>query len=141
MEENSVEFGFDHVHFLVSDVRVLTEYFERVFGMETLEFLDDHKGAAYSIFQLGGGTLKIRGMRDEDAPDARHPNLVEGLDHVGFAVDDVEASVAWLESRGAEVLMPPRNTGIGGRSIAFIKGPGNVRIELCERVSYSGPKI
>lgn len=133
-----VAFGFDHVHFLVSDVRALTEYFERVFGMKTLEFLDDHKGAAYSIFQLGGGTLRIRGMREGDAPDARQPNLVEGLDHVGFAVDDVGAAVAWLESRGAEVMMAPRKTGIGGRSIAFIKGPGNVRIELCERVSYSG---
>ena len=140
LEGNSVEFGFDHVHFLVSDVRALTEYFERVFEMETLEFLDDHKGAAYSIFQLGSGTLRIRGMREDDVPDARQPNLVEGLDPVGFAVDDVEASVAWLESRGAEVLMPSQRTGIGGRSIAFIKGPGNVRIELCERVSHSEPK-
>ncbi|MBT3821673.1 MAG: hypothetical protein HOG04_09780, partial [Nitrospinaceae bacterium] len=66
LEGNSVEFGFDHVHFLVSDVRALTEYFERVFEMETLEFLDDHKGAAYSIFQLGSGTLRIRGMREDD---------------------------------------------------------------------------
>jgi predicted enzyme related to lactoylglutathione lyase len=79
-------------------------------------------------------------MREDDAPDAREPNLVEGLDHIGFAVDDVEAAVKWLESRGAEVMMAPQRTGIGGRSIAFIKGPGNVRIELCGRVSLGGPE-
>lgn len=133
-----MEFGFDHVHFLVSDVRALTGYFERVFGMEAVEYIEDHKGAAYAIFRLGGGTLRIRGMREGDAPDARAPRLVEGLDHVGFAVDDVDAAVAWLASRGAEVLDAPQRTGIGGRAIAFIRGPGNVRIELCERMRIGG---
>ena len=113
-----MEFGFDHVHFLVSDVRALTGYFERVFGMEAVEYIDDHKGAAYAIFRLGGGTLRIRGMREGDAPDARAPRLVEGLDHVGFAVEDVDAAVAWLASRGAEVLdAPPSGPASGaGRS-------------------------
>ncbi len=133
-----MEFGFDHVHFLVSDVRALTDYFERVFGMEVFEYLDDHKGAPYSICRLGEGTVRIRGMREGDAPDAREPHLVEGLDHVGFAVDDVEAAADWLEARGAEIMMAPQRTGIGGRAIAFIRGPGNVRIELCERVRLGG---
>ena len=136
--ETAMEFGFDHVHFLVSDVRALTGYFECVFGMEAVEYIDDHKGAAYAIFRLGGGTLQIRGMREGDAPDARAPRFVEGLDHVGFAVEDVDAAVAWLASRGAEVLDAPQRTGIGGRAIAFIRGPGNVRIELCERVRIGG---
>ena len=133
-----MEFGFDHVHYLVSDVRALTEYFERVFGMEIVEYIDDHKGAAYAIFRLGGGTLRIRGMREGDVPDTCAPHLVEGLDHVGFAVKDVDASIVWLESRGAEVMDAPQRTGIGGRTIAFVRGPRNVRIELCERVGSDG---
>ncbi len=133
-----MKFDFDHVHFLVSDVRALTDYFERVFGMKAVEYIDDHKGAAYAIFRLGGGTLRIRGMREDDSPDSRAPSLVEGLDHVGFAVDDVDATTAWLESRGAEILMTPQRTGIGGRVIAFVRGPGNVRIEICERVPPAG---
>jgi len=133
-----MEFGFDHIHYLVSDVRALAEYFERVFGMEIVEYIDDHKGAAYAIFRLGGGTLRIRGMREGDVPDACAPRLVEGLDHVAFAVEDVDASIVWLESRGAEVMDAPQRTGIGGRAIAFVRGPRNVRIELCERVRTDG---
>ena len=133
-----MEFDFDHVHFLVSDARALTDYFERVFGMKAVEYIDDHKRAVYAIFRLGGGTLRTRGVREDDSPDSRAPSLVEGLDHVGFAVDDVDATTAWLESRGADILMAPQRTGIGGRAIAFIRGPGNVRIEVCERVPPAG---
>lgn len=130
-----MEFGFDHVHFLVRDVRALVNYLERVFGLELVEYIENHKGAPYAIFRLGEGSLRIRGMREGDAPDAIAPSLVEGLDHVGFAVEDVGAAVAWLEGRGAEILQKPEPTGIGGRAIAFIRGPGNIRIELCGPVS------
>ncbi len=130
-----MEFGFDHVHFLVRDVRALVDYLEQVFGLELVEYIENHKGAPYAIFRLGGGSLRIRGMREGDAPDAVAPSLVEGLDHVGFAVEDVGTAVAWLEARGAEILQKPEPTGIGGRAIAFIRGPGNIRIELCGPVS------
>jgi catechol 2,3-dioxygenase-like lactoylglutathione lyase family enzyme len=133
-----MEFGFDHVHFLVRDVRALVDYLERLFGLELIEYIEEHKGAPYAIFRLergprlgGGGSLRIRGMREGDAPDAIRPSLVEGLDHVGFATEDVGAAVAWLEARGAEILQKPEPTGIGGRAITFIRGPGNIRIELC----------
>ena len=32
-----MDFGFDHVHFLVSDVRALTDYFDKVFGMKIID--------------------------------------------------------------------------------------------------------
>ena len=129
-----MDWDFDHVHFLARDVHALSKYFAEVFGMELLSFEEDFKGAPYAIHKLGSGDLRIRGHREGDAPDAKGPSLVEGLDHLGLAADDVEKTVAWLESRGAEVLRPPEKTGVGGRTIAFIRGPGNIRIEICERV-------
>lgn len=128
-----MKFGFDHIHFLVRDVRALADYFQDVFGMELSHYDEDFKGAPYAIFRLGSGTLRIRGFREGDAPDALAPGLVEGLDHIGVAVDNVEEATDWLESRGAEIWMKPERSGIGGRAIAFIRGPGNIRIEICER--------
>tara|TARA_B110000014_G_scaffold241104_1_gene209677 strand:- start:862 stop:1260 length:399 start_codon:yes stop_codon:yes gene_type:complete len=132
-----MDFGFDHVHFLVSDVQTLTDYFEKVFGMEVIDYKEDHKGAAYTIFKFGNGTLRIRGMRKDDKPDSRCPDLVEGLDHIGLSVKNVRSALTWLVSRGAEVFQEPEDTGIGGRTIAFIKGPGNIRIELCQKTEYT----
>ncbi len=139
--EVSMKFGFDHVHFLVRDVRALTDYFQDIFGLELTHYDENFKGAPYSIFRLGEGSLRIRGLREGDEPDALAPELVEGLDHVGFAVEDVEETAAWLEARGAEISMKPQRTGIGGRAIAFIRGPGNIRVELCEPPRPGGQKI
>lgn len=136
-----MEFGFDHVHFLVRDVRALTTYFQNVFGLELTHYDEKFKGAPYAIFRLGEGSLRIRGLREGDNPDALSPELVEGLDHVGFAVENVEKTAAWLKGRGAEILQKPQNIGIGGRAIAFIRGPGNIRVELCEFPPSSGGKI
>ena len=136
-----MKFGFDHVHFLVRDVRALTDYFQDIFGLELTHYDENFKGAAYSIFRLGEGSLRIRGLREGDTPDARSPELVEGLDHVGFVVENVAETAAWLEARGAEMLQAPENIGIGGRAIAFIRGPGKIRIELCEPPRPEGQKI
>lgn len=133
-----MEYRYDHVHFLTRDVRAMTDFFERVFELELLSYEEDFKGAAYSILKLGEGDLRIRGYRPGDAPDAVAPELTHGLDHLGVAVDDVEAAVARLVERGAEVDMAPVAAGVGGRMIAFIKGPENIRVEICERPRASG---
>ena len=132
-----MDFGFDHVHFLVSDVRALTDYFDKVFGMKIIDYKENHKGAAYAILRFGDGTLRIRGMRENDDPDSRFSELVEGLDHIGLSVENVRNALAWLVSRGAEVFQEPEDTGIGGRTIAFMKGTGNIKFELCQKTEYT----
>ena len=133
-----MEFRYDHVHYLTRDVRAMADFFERVFELELISYEEDFKGAAYAILKLGEGDLRIRGYRPDDEPDALAPELTHGLDHLGVAVDDVAASVARLVERGAEVDMPPVAAGVGGRMIAFIKGPENIRVEICERPRASG---
>ena len=133
-----MEFRYDHVHYLTRDVRAMADFFENVFELELISYEEDFKGAPYAILKLGEGDLRIRGYRAGDEPDAVGPELTHGLDHLGVAVDDVEAAVARLEERGAVVDMAPVAAGVGGRMIAFIKGPENIRVEICERRSTSG---
>ncbi len=116
----------------------MADFFEKIFELDLISYEEDFKGAPYAIYKLGEGDLRIRGYRPGDDPDAVGPELTHGLDHLGVAVDDVAASVAHLEERGAEVAMPPVAAGVGGRMIAFIKGPENIRIEICERPGSSG---
>lgn len=128
-----MEFQLDHVHFVCRDVRAMGAYFQRVFGAELLRFEEDFKGAPSASLRLGGVNVFVRGLRPGEVPAASAPELVEGLDHVGLAVEDVEAAAAWLKARGAELAREPERSGIGGRAIAFVRGPENIRIELCER--------
>jgi len=60
---------------------------------------------------------------------ASGPHSCLGLDHIGIAVDDLQAAIAGLEAKGAEFLMKPRD---GKGRIAFVKGPDSVNIGLVQ---------
>ena len=55
-----------------------------------------------------------------------------GLDHFGLRVNNLDEAAADLKSKGAEFSMEPKDLRPGLR-IAFVRAPGDVRIELLER--------
>lgn len=125
-----MEWKLDHVHIVSGDVEVMVGYFERVFGGEKVAYNPDLKGSANAIVHLGDLRLYIRGIRPGEKPDAIAPNVVQGVDHFGFTVEDVEKTAEWLRARGAEFSMEPAAVGMGGRTIAFVRGPENIAIEI-----------
>lgn len=80
---------------------------------------------------FGGGRGGARGGRGGGAPAA--PELVgtqgHAIDHIGFEVADLDATVAHLESMGVEVVN--RRT-IGNLSIGFLTDPNGTYIELTQ---------
>ena len=127
-----MEFGFDHIHYVCTDVKAFAEYFQHVFDAEIIRYDGDLKGSPNAVVRIGRLIIFARGIRPEETPDSVEPELVQGLDHFGFGVSDVEVAVEWLRGRGAEIMVEPVRRGIGGRMIAYVRGPGNIRIELCE---------
>ena len=130
-----MEFGFDHIHYVCADVRAFAEYFQKIFDAEIVRYDEDFKGSPNAAIQIGNLVIFARGVRPGETPDSVGPELVQGLDHFGFGVPDVKASVEWLRNKGAEIMLEPVRRGIGGRMIAYVRGPGNIRIELCENAS------
>jgi methylmalonyl-CoA/ethylmalonyl-CoA epimerase len=63
----------------------------------------------------------------------------EGLHHICLEVDDIEATLADLKARGAQLIDETPRTGAHGR-IAFVhpKGAHGVLIELIERTPQQG---
>ncbi len=130
-----MEFGFDHIHYVCRDVKAFADYFRDIFDAEIVRYDEDFKGSPNAAIRIGRLMIFARGIRPEEMPDSVEPELVQGLDHFGFGVPDVEAAVEWLRERGAEIMVEPVRRGIGGRMIAYVRGPGNIRIELCENPS------
>ena len=54
------------------------------------------------------------------------------IDHLGFSVDDLEATLDRLRKDGVKVTAEPRTILNGQIKFAFIEGPDNVAIELLE---------
>lgn len=124
---------FDHVHIICEDLPVVEKYFAEVFEAEEVFRDDDFHGAPNVVLQVGGATLFLRGLRPGEEPGEADPDLIMGLDHFSFAVDDVKKTAAKLKARGADFIRDPGTSGMGGRATAFIRGPENIRIELSER--------
>jgi catechol 2,3-dioxygenase-like lactoylglutathione lyase family enzyme len=55
-----------------------------------------------------------------------------GLEHLGLAVDDLDAVVSDLADKGIALEAPPSSPRPGVR-IAFVKAPDGARVELVER--------
>ena len=125
-----MDFQFDHVHIVCRDVGEMTEFFERVFGAERISYNEDFKGAPSAVIRLGKMRVFVRGLRGDEAPDAVAPVRVQGLDHFGIGVEDVEEAAKWLKARGAEFSLEPTPRGMGGRMIAYVLGPENIDIEI-----------
>ena len=125
-----MDFEFDHVHMVCRDVDAMVDFFERIFGAERISYNPDFKGAPSAVVRLGSMRVLVRGLRPGEAPDAVAPVRVQGLDHFGISVDDVEKAAEWLRARGAEFTVEPTRGGMGGRMISFVRGPENIDIEI-----------
>ncbi len=56
----------------------------------------------------------------------------EGLDHFGFAVEDLDAAAEELRAKEVKFVVEPMQVR-PGLKIAYIEAPDKVRIELSER--------
>lgn len=68
--------------------------------------------------------------------------LPDGLCHVVFEVEDLEAARrAALDAGAAEITPPARvEAGFGRRQVAFLRSPGGILFELVEITEHAVPR-
>jgi len=125
-----MQFSFDHVHLVCRDVDAMVDFFERIFDARRISYNPDFNGAPSAVILLGDMRIFVRGLRQGEVPDAVAPERVQGLDHFGIGVEDVEEAATWLKARGAVFSVEPTPRGMGGRVISYIRAPENIDIEI-----------
>jgi hypothetical protein len=128
-EETSMDFDFDHVHLVRADADWTVDYFERVFCAKRVSSNPDFKGAAGAVIAPSTMRIFIRGLRRGETANAVARIRVKGLDNSGEVVAEAEEAATWQRARGAEISVEPNAGGMGGRMIAFVRGPENIEIE------------
>jgi catechol 2,3-dioxygenase-like lactoylglutathione lyase family enzyme len=120
---------FDHAHLRSPDPDAAARFYVEVLG-GTRRARDETPESLRVTVDLGGLALFIDRLRPERDGPPEPP--FRGLEHLGFAVDDVDAAIAAAEALGAVVSVRPHSPKPGLR-IAFLTGPDGVRIELLRR--------
>lgn len=109
----------DHIHLAVPDQAKGVEWYRKHFGGQpmTTEAPD----------RLMFGETRIIFQKNESA----QPSSGSVLDHVGFSVADLDATLRDLEADGAKVTTPAREVA-GLFKLAFIEDPWGVRVEVVQ---------
>ncbi len=124
-----VTYSYDHIHLRSRDPMATAQYFNKMFDAKILESIQSD-GQQRIDLDINGLIIFIAKADDAVPAGPVEPHL--GLDHFGLRVDNLAQAVAELKEKGAEFAVEPRDLR-PGLKIAFVRAPGDVRIELLER--------
>ena len=127
----------DHIGIAVNSIEAGKRFWKDILGLgfEGSETVEEQK-VTTAFFQVGDSEVELLESIDPDGPIARYlEKKGEGIQHVAFRVDNVEASLKELKEKGIKLIDEKPRKGAGGAKIAFLhpKSTNGVLIELCER--------
>jgi catechol 2,3-dioxygenase-like lactoylglutathione lyase family enzyme len=120
-----------HVALHTADVRGTADFYKRVFDFVEVGTIDnkDVEGCWLSDGDLNMAVLKFKnGTPLADRQDGHGPYI--GLHHIGFWVEDVEATRAKLAENGAHYRADLEPGGPGSGVEEKYRGPDNVMIDI-----------
>jgi lactoylglutathione lyase len=129
-------FQFDHVHLRSPDPDATARFFETMFDAEVTRSLYPpgtlYPGQIRVTMTVGGQKILIAPTHPHDPMTSEPPFPYYGLEHIGFTVDDLDATIASLRAKGADVAIGPL-TRDAGTCLAFVRGPQRIMVELIQR--------
>jgi len=126
----------DHVAIVVKDLEATVRLYTQTLGFSEVyrEVVYDQGIEAVGL-RAGDSIVELLLPLDEASPIAKYRGDAETkLHHTAYRVDDLEASLAELKSRGVRLIDEHPRKGAHGNLIAFLhpKSTGGVLIELCQ---------
>lgn len=112
----------DHIGVAVTDMEQAIALYGGKLGMGAAhrELLED-EGVEAALLDVGDGHIELLLPTEEDTPVGRFiARRGEGLHHVAYAVEDIEAALASLVSEGIKLIDTEPRTGIRNSRTAFI---------------------
>ena len=122
-------YTYDHIHLRSRDPMATAQYFNKMFDAKILESVQTDGQSRIDI-DVNGLMIFIAAADDTTPAGPVDPHL--GLDHFGLRVENLAQAAAELKEKGAEFSVEPKDLR-PGLKIAFVRAPGDVRIELLER--------
>ncbi|MFC1937126.1 VOC family protein [Chloroflexota bacterium] len=122
------KYWFDHIHLLSPDPMKTAEFYEKLFAVtrEGVRTMADGRTAVDLI--MSKVPIKVL----ESPKEPRVPGgISSGLEHLGFATDDLDAAVAELKSQGVKFIHEITTTPAA--RYTFFLGPEDTPVELLQR--------
>ena len=127
----------DHIGIAVSSLEEASKTYRDVLGLKDhgVEVVEEQK-VKVAFFPVGDTEIELLESTDPEGPIAKFiEKRGEGVQHLAFRVDNIEAALDEMRTKGIRLIDEKPRYGAGGARIAFLhpKSTGGVPIELCER--------
>ena len=129
----------EHIGIAVKNLDNSNTLFAKLFGEAHYKIEDVlTEGVKTSFFQVGPNKIELLEATNPDSPIAKFiEKKGEGIHHIAFDVEDIEAEIARLKAEGFTVLNETPKKGADNKIVCFLhpKSTNGVLVELCQEVS------
>ena len=126
----------EHLGIAVKDLEAASKTYQAL--LNTAPYKEEQvesEGVTTLFFKTGENKIELLAATNEDSPIAKFiAKRGEGIHHIAFAVEDIEAEIKRLESEGFQLLNSTPKSGADNKLIAFLhpKSSNGVLVELCQ---------
>ncbi|MEP5255981.1 methylmalonyl-CoA epimerase [Winogradskyella rapida] len=128
----------EHIGIAVKDLEQSNQLFATLFGEAHYKVEEvEREGVKTSFFQCGPNKIELLQATNPESPIAKFiAKSGEGMHHIAFAVDDIEAEIERLTQEGFTLIHKSPKPGADDKLIAFLhpKSTNGVLIELCQDI-------
>ncbi len=127
----------DHIGVAVKSIAEAAKLYEGLLGLKITETeVVEEQKVKVAFLPTGDSEVELLESTDPEGPVAKFIAAKgEGIQHIAFRVDNLEAALESLKAAGVRLIDQKPRFGAGGAKIAFIhpKETFGTLIELCER--------
>jgi methylmalonyl-CoA/ethylmalonyl-CoA epimerase len=131
----------EHIGIAVKDLAAGNALFAKIF--DNTHYKTEavkSEGVKTSFFKIGSNKIELLEASNPESPIAKFiEKRGEGIHHIAFEVEDIEAEMQRLENEGFTLLNKTPKRGADNKLVCFLhpKGTNGVLIELCQEIKES----
>jgi methylmalonyl-CoA/ethylmalonyl-CoA epimerase len=129
----------EHIGIAVNNLKESNILFEKLLGSASYKEEEvESEGVKTSFFMSGPNKIELLEATNPNSPIAKFlEKKGEGIHHIAFDVEDIEAEIVRLKEEGFVVLNDVPKKGADNKLVVFLhpKSTNGVLIELCQDVN------
>jgi methylmalonyl-CoA/ethylmalonyl-CoA epimerase len=129
----------EHIGIAVKDLEAANEVYTKLFGEPPYKTESvESEGVYTSFFKIAESKIELLEATNPDSTIAKFiEKKGEGIHHIAFAVEDINAAMTKMRGEGFIVLNDEPKKGADNKLVCFLhpKSTNGVLIELCQEIS------
>ncbi|MHC0446756.1 methylmalonyl-CoA epimerase [Flavobacterium sp. 3-218] len=128
----------EHIGIAVKNMDDANILFEKMLGVPSYKMeAVESEGVLTSFFQTGNNKIELLVATNPESPIAKFlEKKGEGIHHIAFDVDDIEAEIVRLKNEGFVLINEVPKKGADNKLVVFLhpKNTNGVLVELCQEI-------